>query len=44
MAQNLQNHHVFICAKRKFLSVSARKKVIIEKPFFMLNTGTRKLR
>ena len=42
MAQNLQNHHVSICAKRKFLSISTRKKVIIDKPFFMLNT--RKLR
>ena len=31
-----------ICAKRKFLSISTRKKVIIDKPFFMLNT--RKLR
>ena len=42
MAQNLQNHHAFICAKRKFLSIATRKKVIIDKPFFMLNT--RKLR
>ena len=31
MAQNLQNHHVSICAKRKFLSISTRKKVMIEK-------------
>ena len=42
MAQNLQNHHVSICAKRKFLSIYTRKKVIIDKPCFMLNT--RKLR
>ena len=42
MAQNLQNYHVSICAKRKFLSIFTRKKVIINKPFFMLNT--RKLR
>ena len=34
MAQNLQNFHVSICAKRKFLSISTRKKVIIDKPFF----------
>ena len=33
MAQNLQNHHVSICAKRKFLSISTRKKVMIEKLF-----------
>ena len=31
MAQNLQNHHVSICAKRKFLSIFTRKKVMIEK-------------
>ena len=37
MAQNLQSYHVSICAKRKFLSISTRKKVIIDKPFFMLN-------
>ena len=42
MAQNLQNHHVSMCAKRKFLSISTGKKVIIDKPFFLLNT--RKLR
>ena len=42
MAQNLQNHHVSICAKRNLLSISTRKKVIMDKPFFMLNT--RKLR
>ena len=33
MTQNLQNHHVFIRAKRKFLCISTRKKVIIEKLF-----------
>ena len=33
MAQNLQNHHVSICTKRKFLSISTRKKVMIEKLF-----------
>ena len=33
MAQHLQNHHVSICAKRKFLSIFTRKKVMIEKLF-----------
>ena len=33
MAQNLQNHHVSIHDKRKFLSISTRKKVMIEKLF-----------
>ena len=33
MAQNLQNPHVSICAKREFLSISTRKKVMIEKLF-----------
>ena len=30
MAQNLQNHHVSICAKRKFLSISTRTKVVTD--------------
>ena len=34
MAQNLQNHHVSMCAKRKFLSILTLKKVITEKLFF----------
>ena len=33
MAQNLQNHHVSICAKRKFLSIYTRKKFMIKKLF-----------
>ena len=33
MAQNLQNHHVSICARREFFSIFTRKKVMIEKLF-----------
>ena len=36
MAQNLQNHHVSMCSKRKFLSILTKKKVITEKLFFGL--------
>ena len=33
MVQILQNYHVSICTKRKFLSISTRKNVMIEKLF-----------
>ena len=34
IAQNLQNHHVFMSAKRTFLSISIIKKVTVKKPVF----------